>query len=249
MSLPAVSKWDAFLASLALPGAGHLVAGNPRCLVWFAAVGGLVIACAWAADTIGAGPIRAVQMASLATLGLCSAEAAKRRLEPAGPWPETPGNVVHVCGGKIQGRSIWLGFEVDVSRPAAELWNRVSDLPTFLTIDPFHDKVHLMRTRPAAGVDVALWHNAFGHRFLRFGRILRWNEGHGYAFSDLSAANPRTGFPHVFFVTVESLTSNRSRARIEIRGKWTSRWIPVRVGCWWIRYVCAEHARLIRKAM
>ena len=97
-----------------------------------------------------------------------------------------------------------------VTQSPERLWKQVRDLPRFLTIDPFHDQVTLMRDEPAEGVDLVLSHNAFGRRFLRFGRIVAWQEACGYTFSDLSARGPRTGFPHVFMVQIEPLAVRRA---------------------------------------
>jgi hypothetical protein len=145
-------------------------------------------------------------------------------------------------------------FSLDVARSAADLWQLVSDLPQFLSIDPFHDSVTLMRDRPARGVDLVLSHNAFGRRFLRFGRIVSWQEGRGYTFSDLSGRNRRRGFPHVFIVSLSPASdpSERqplTRLSIRVRGRWTSRLAPVCIGRLWVWLVCREHARLLRKAL
>jgi hypothetical protein len=94
-----------------------------------------------------------------------------------------------------------------------------------------------------------LEHAAFGFTSIRFGRLLRWDEGRGYAFSDLSARGPGRGFPHVFFVTVEPGEGARTWLRVRVRGRWTARWLPAVLRQWWLRYVCAEHARLLRAAL
>lgn len=96
-----------------------------------------------------------------------------------------------------------------------------------------------------------LEHRAFGLAFRRYGRLLRWIEGREYAFSDLSGRGAKQGFPHVFFVSVAPVSSageRRSRLTVEIKGKWTSRWISGSVAQWWLRYVCREHARLLAAA-
>ena len=135
-----------------------------------------------------------------------------------------------------------------VAQSREQLWAQIRDLPRFLTIDPFHDQVTLMRDQPVVGVDLVLSHNAFGRRFLRFGKIIGWREGVGYTFSDLSARGPRVGFPHVFMVSIEP-QDDVSRLTIRVRGRWTSRLIPVWLGRQWIRLVCREHARLLRKGL
>jgi|SRR5262249_12095951 len=99
---------------------------------------------------------------------------------------------------------------------------------------------------------------------LRFGRILVWDEGAGYTFSDLSRHGGQTGFPHVFFVAIEPLTGTAEEARnelgsaaaqplarltIRVRGKWTCRIVPLWLGRLWAWLVCREHARLLKKAL
>jgi hypothetical protein len=145
-------------------------------------------------------------------------------------------------------------MSLTLTRSVERLWREISDLPRFLTIDPFHDRIVLMRERPAVGVDLTLWHNAIGVRFPRFGKILAWHEGAGYAFSDISARGPRIGFPHVFTVQIEPLTaqggeSPMSRLTIRVDGRWTSRYVPVWAGRIWIWFVCREHLRLLQKGL
>jgi len=141
-------------------------------------------------------------------------------------------------------------LSLTVVRSPESLWKQVRDLPRFLTIDPFHDEVTLMRDEPEKGVDLVLSHNAFGRRFLRFGRILAWREGVGYTFSDLSAGGAWVGFPHVFMIEIEPTAETQLlRLTIRVRGRWTSRLVPVWIGRWWILLVAREHARLLRKAL
>jgi hypothetical protein len=195
----------------------------------------------------------AVQVGAGIAVCLISAEHAKRLLE------EGHGRRSRVVGAKVScaggwGRSVDISIELTVQQSADLLWQQVRDLPRFLTIDPFHDHIVVMRDAPAVGVDLVLSHNALGWRFLRFGRILAWREDAGYTFSDLSSRGPRTGFPHVFQVQVEPLAGpegnpTMSRLMIHVRGRWTSRLVPVWMGRLWIRLVCLEHTRLLRKGL
>ena len=149
--MPSRDKWTAFLLSLAVPGVGQLWAGSVTCIAWFVAAGGL--AAFWLALGNGeAAPWMLVgQVATLAMLGICSAEHAKRLLEPTtGTKPRTIHG--HVCGVRQRGRGVQVELVLDVPLSRAELWRRVADLPRFLTIDPFHERVVLMRDQPAAGV-------------------------------------------------------------------------------------------------
>jgi hypothetical protein len=252
--MTSTSKWTAFLLSACVPGAGQLAARSWTCLPWFAAVGCLVAAFAQFGQLVGdAAWLVAAQFGAGIVLCLVSAEHAKRLMELGhGRDSQVVSAKVSCAGG--HGRSVDVTIELTLKRSTACLWQEIRDLPRFLTIDPFHDEVILMRDQPAVGVDLKLSHNAFGRRFLRFGRILAWRENSGYTFSDLSPRGPRTGFPHVFQVQIEPLYvppdgPPMSRLMIRVRGRWTSRLIPVWIGRLWIRLVCLEHARLLRKGL
>jgi len=252
--MTATSKWTAFLLSACVPGAGQLAARSWTCLPWFAAVACLVGAFTYFGQLAGgAAWLVAAQFGAGIVLCLVSAEHAKRLLEPRrGRNSQVVSAKVSCAGG--QRRSVDIVIELIVKRSAESLWQQIRDLPRFLTIDPFHEEIILMRDSPAVGVDLTLSHNAFGWRFLRFGRILAWRENSGYTFSDLSPRGPRTGFPHVFKVQIEPLPMPldgppMSRLTIRVRGQWTSRLVPVWLGRLWIRLVCLEHARLLRKGL
>jgi hypothetical protein len=239
-------KWAAFLLSLMVPGAGQLMAGSLWFVVWFAAVGCLGI-------FLNAGPFIGLEwigVVASASLSVLSAEHAKRCLEPTRRSRSTPAAKSKIrCGTKGR-NAVDLRIELEVDRPVSELWNDVAEIKWFACIDPFHRRLIVQGPRLEPGVDLVLEHQAFGLSFLRFGRLLSWHEGRGYAFSDLSAKGPRHGFPHVFFVSVEpvgSVGQSRSRLVVHVRGKWTARWIPRALGMWWLRFVCREHARLLRK--
>jgi hypothetical protein len=250
-------KWTAFLLSLVVPGAGQLAAGSLWCVPWF--LGAAMLVGAWlVAGANQSGALwQMAQAGSLVVVGVVSAEHAKRSLERRRAEPGTRVLKSSLTRSSIRRTAVSLRLEVLVAMDAAELWRRVADLPTFLTIDPFHEKITLMRREPAAGVDVVLWHNTFGRRSVRFGRILWWEEGRGYALSDISRRGPRCDFPHVFFIRVEpvridAVSADRgkcARLTIDVRGKWTSCWIPAAVGRCWMRWVMREHARLLRKAL
>jgi hypothetical protein len=184
-----------------------------------------------------------------ALIGLASAEHARRLAELSGHRPKTPGIQSRVTRRGPRGRSVSLSICLDVPRAEDEVWRRIADLPAFLTIDPFHVQVTLMRSAPAAGVDLVLEHRAFGLNMRRYGRLLYWRAGHGYALSDLSALGANRGFPHVFFVSLNAMGRQRTRLIIDVRGKWTCPWIPVWLGMLWLRWVMADHARLLRAGL
>ncbi|MCZ6786723.1 MAG: hypothetical protein O7E54_06110 [Planctomycetota bacterium] len=150
--------------------------------------------------------------------------------------------VTDSCVVRLDGARVDCRCRIDLPYDPAPVWAVVSNLPRFLTVDPFHERVERRGRR------LRLWHNAFGFRCLRVGRILHWHEGRGYAFSDLSLRGPRRGFPHVFFVTVEPRGCGGSCLVIRVRGKWTARWMPRFCVRAWLRFVVSEHARLLRRA-
>jgi hypothetical protein len=242
MKTPCPDRWTAFLLSLAVPGAGQFFAGRWSCAAWFVATA--FLGAGTALLTPFSPTVAAVaSFLALGLLGLASAEHARRCLEPVARDRKLSGRVLCALA---QSRAVHLRIEVDVPRPAAEVWRLVADLPRFGCVDPFHSRVVVLGPRLKRGVGLALEHRAFGLRFWRFGRLLTWKEGQGYAFSDLSARGPRRGFPHVFFVSLLSVASSRTCLRIEVRGRWTARWLPLWASRCWLRFVCREHAQLLR---
>lgn len=256
MTATRTSKWTAFLLSACVPGAGQLAAGSWTCLAWFAAAGVLVAGWTYLGQIFEGSAARLLPLQVGAGMALCllSAEHAKRLLE--GRHKKGASSVVRssVCRSHSSGRKVDIEIVLDVARSRGELWDMISDLPRFLTIDPFHDRVTLMRDEPAVGMDLVLSHNAFGRRFLRFGKIIAWREGSGYTFSDLSPRGPKQGFPHVFMIDLQSLpvtpeNTPLTRLTIHVRGRWTSRLAPVWLGRLWVWLVVREHARLLRKGI
>lgn len=256
MTSGTTSKWTAFLLSACVPGAGQLAARSWTCVAWFAAAGMLAAGWTFAGQVLGGSAtwLLPLQIGAGMTLCLLSAEHAKRLLERRREKGGSSVVAAPVCRSQSSGRKLNIEISLDVARPAAEVWSLISDLPRFLTIDPFHDQVTLMRDQPAVGVDLVLSHNAFGRRFLRFGRIIAWREGSGYTFSDLSPRGPKHGFPHVFMINLQPLATPDeklplTRLTIHVRGRWTSRLVPAWLGRLWVWLVVREHARLLRKGI
>jgi len=228
-------KWVAFLLSLAVPGAGQLFAGRATFVLWLAAVIGI-------ASLAGS-----LAPLAIGLLGIFSAEHAKRCCEPGRPRSRRGTVRIRVHCELLHKGTVRLAIELAIPKPVSAVWAVVADLPRFLCIDPFHSRVVLLGTARRPGVELALEHRAFGVTLWRFGRLLNWRDGAGYAFSDLSARGPRRGFPHVFFVSVEQ-TEAGTRLLIRVRGKWTARWLPRPLVRLWLWYVCHDHARLLRAA-
>jgi len=246
---PAIGKWTAYWLSLGLPGLGQLMAGSQWCVPWFA---GIVFL--WCVVNVSGLQVVAPAGVVFSVLwALLSAEHAKRLLEPSRSARDgRPKPRVRVRCREVGRTAVDLRIELCLDRPVDEVWSKMADFTRFTCIDPFHERVIVQAAEFRPGVDLILVHRLLGFRFLRFGRLLTWREGHGYAFSDLSGRDKRHGFPHVFFCSIESVGDSalhRSRLTVSVRGKWTSPWVSRRLGMCWLRYVCYEHARLLAKML
>lgn len=102
---------------------------------------------------------------------------------------------------------------------AGRAWGQVRDFGRYASHDYFHHDVRVSGGVPRAGVALRLSHRFAGFRVERVGRILRWREGVGFAFSDLSRRGPRAGFPHVFALTLEPAGDARCVVRLTVRGR------------------------------
>ena len=243
-----IDKWTPFWLSLVLPGVGQLVTGHVSGFFWLGGVfviPGVGVYAEMTSIDFSLSPI-------MVPLGiawtLASAEHAKRLCEP-----RVAGGTSRVTRSRVRnvsslGDAIDVRIALDVAIDAKTLWQCVADLPRFLTVDPFHETV-LLEGPAQQGTRIALLHNVFGIRFRRDSKILRWQPGREYAFSDLSTRDPHRGFPHIFVVSVVPQTANRCQLHVDIRGKWTAPGIPMWAGRIWVRLVCCEHARLLRKAL
>ena len=242
------SKWTACLLSLAVPGTGQLLAGSATAFGWFLTAGLATVVAVAMTDDSPAALVYCVQFSLWLMLGTASAWHALQLMETRSPWQRSRGSTSTVVCDAGSGRAIKAKIVIATNLSQAQLWRRIRRLEDFLTIDPFHEQVTLMRDQPAQGVDVVLHHNAFGRRFPRFGRILWWREGEGFAISDLSSRNPHAGFPHVFTYHIES-SGDTASLHIDITGRWTSRLVPTWLGRIWIRLICRYHAMLLTRAL
>lgn len=118
-----------------------------------------------------------------------------------------------------------------------DAWACVSNFEEIACLDFFHAGVELEPPRAQAGASLRIRHHWCGVEFVRVGRILYWNEGRGYAFSDLSRRTPQLGFPHVYHIGLNSDGGSRSTVTVRVRGRWTARALPrllIRAWLGWI---------------
>jgi hypothetical protein len=115
--------------------------------------------------------------------------------------------------------------EIPLSVPARVVWGQMRDFRHFVTRDPFHTRVDWDGDSSDTHTFI-LWHGWKLLRFPRVGRILKWREGKGFAFSDLSRRDALKGFPHVYEYRIAATSSEASILRISVRGRWTATWMP-----------------------
>jgi hypothetical protein len=134
---------------------------------------------------------------------------------------------------------------------APAVWGQMRSFTHFVGLDPFHGPIRTPdgSTPSAAGVPIILGHKFGPLRLDRVGRILRWREGCGYSFSDLSRGGRTTGFPHIFTYDLRGRGSSASRLTITIRGHWTARWMPASVIQLWLRWVLGHTMHTIRNRL
>ncbi len=129
------------------------------------------------------------------------------------------------------------------------VWGRMRDFAWFTTLDPFHARVRVLAPHCRVGAGLIIDHRFLFIRIVRVGRILRWVEGAGYCFSDLSARGARRGFPHIYSYQVYALNEHASCIEVSVTGRWTANRLPRWLTKLWLRFVMAHAAARIRIAM
>ena len=129
--------------------------------------------------------------------------------------------------------------ELRFNLPAACVWGQARDFARFASHDYFHRNLRVEGGVPRQGARLHLSHQYAGIRTERIGRILRWREGEGFAFSDLSRRGARSGFPHIFRLQIEPVDDRRCLVHLTVRGLWTARWIPLLFRRMWLAWVFA----------
>jgi hypothetical protein len=138
--------------------------------------------------------------------------------------------------------------EFELAFDAASAWLSLRDFHRFACQDMFHQSVRVDAPRPLAGASVVLDHRFAGIGFARVGRILHWREGRSYAFSDLSRRDPQRGFPHVYILSLDPIDAARCRFRLEVRGRWTARFLGRMLTRGWLAWIMLKTTLSIRNA-
>jgi hypothetical protein len=128
---------------------------------------------------------------------------------------------------------------VHVPLSASIVWGQIRDFPRFACQEMFHAEMHIAGDIPRQGAPLQMIHRFLVFHVRRRGRICRWREGHGFAFSDLSLSprTPRRGFPHIFSYLLKEISPAHCDVQIRVAGLWTARWIPRPLAWLWLRWV------------
>jgi hypothetical protein len=142
---------------------------------------------------------------------------------------------------------------IQLPMSAGMTWGQLRDFRSSAMHDPFHAKIEIHGGLPVAGARLTILHRQLLWHTTRAGRILRWKEGSGFAFSDLSVRNPAEAFPHVLSYHLEAVDSARCKLHVFVGGRWTApiwRWLG-RLWLWWVflHVVRTVEVKLLRFAL
>ena len=142
--------------------------------------------------------------------------------------------------------SIDAEHDIILPRSASYIWGQMRDWKWFMTRDPLHYQIDITNWGRR---EMMIDHRFLGISIKRRARLLRWNEGSGFAFSDLSKRGNDCGFPHVCEYTLHPIDDHSCRLTIAARGKWTANWVPLFARKLWLTWILGETARHIHHAM
>ena len=127
-------------------------------------------------------------------------------------------------------RRVWATARVVVPVPPERVAAEMDCLRHFVTHDLFHAGLTADAYgddgEPCRGSQVSIEHRFCGLRVVRVGRLLWRTSGRGFGFSDLSARNPRHGFPHTCHYQLRPADGGGSAVSIVVVGTWTLRAVP-----------------------
>ena len=125
---------------------------------------------------------------------------------------------------------------IELPLSAVTAWGQLRNFRDSARHDPFHAKIDIDGDVPRVGAALQIEHRYFLWQTTRIGKILRWQEGHGFAFSDLCKADTRRAFPHVLSYQLLEKSDHSCQLEIRVGGRWTSplpHWLA-RLWLWWV---------------
>lgn len=102
------------------------------------------------------------------------------------------------------------------------VWEIISDFRRMVCTDHFHKHVEFTVGSGEVGSQFTIHHRFWGFGVTRMGRILKWQDGFGYWYSDLNQTNPQSTFPHVFFIELVDAGMMDCIVRVGVNGRWTT---------------------------
>jgi hypothetical protein len=152
--------------------------------------------------------------------------------------------VAVTAAGRVRCRAV---FELPV--PASIAWGQLRDFRLFAAQDFFHAAVRVDPGGVRRGARLEIDHRFGPFAVTRVGRIVQWDEGHGYAFSDLAYPDFRTAFPHLYRYRLRPAAASRCVIEITITGRWTARAVPRWLVMLWLRWVFSHIARSVHNTL
>lgn len=148
---------------------------------------------------------------------------------------------------------VHMRIPIELPISAGHLWRHLQDFESFICTDVFHKRV-IANGPFRQGAPLQIEHRFLGFSTKRRGRVLFWQEGRGYAFSDLSNRDPQSEFPHVWKFQILAGEGEHSLLIVEVLGRWTLRALPrpLLLGwLWWIalKVRLASEALALRKEL
>jgi hypothetical protein len=137
---------------------------------------------------------------------------------------------------------------IPIPMPLTTTWGQLRDFHRFAALDHFHASIKINGNIPRAGASMLILHRFGCFKIIRSGRILRWQENVGYAFSDLSTRGNHRGFPHVIALHLESQTLTSCRLHVRVDGRWTAP-VPKWIAKLWLRWVFSHLTRSIENQL
>ena len=138
---------------------------------------------------------------------------------------------------------------VELPVTASAAWGQIRDFRRFAMQDFFHAAVRVDPGGVRRGAALEIDHRFGPFAVTRVGRILQWRENHGYSFSDLSRAGPRSAFPHLYRYHIAPTSLSSCVVEITIAGLWTARWLPRPLVVAWLRWVFTHIVRSVHNTL
>lgn len=134
---------------------------------------------------------------------------------------------------------------IELGEPVSVIWRRLLPWNIASTWDPFHWRILQLDGPNQLGGRIILDHRYGPICITRVGRLMRFNEEEGFAFSDLSTRDAQQSFPHSYSYDLEETATGGTRVVIRVRGRWTLRigrtlvWLWL----WWVMIQLRQQVR------